>query len=80
MMIFVLITFMEEFENNMFLQIRGSKNSRKVLPVKRCLIILLISIVLSFVLMVSFWQYIRIFMAATWEVRYRILICLICSR
>lgn len=34
MMIFVLITFMEEFENNMFLQIRGSKNSRKVLPVK----------------------------------------------
>ena len=49
MMIFVLITFMEEFENNMFLQIRGSKNSRKVLPVKRCLIILLISIVLSFV-------------------------------
>ena len=49
MMIFVLITFMEEFENNMFLQIRGSKNSRKVLPVKRCFIILLISIVLSFV-------------------------------
>ena len=46
MMIFVLITFMEEFENNM---IRGSKNSRKVLPVKRCFIILLISIVLSFV-------------------------------
>ena len=49
MMIFVLITFMEEFENNMFLQIRGSKNSRKVLPIKRCFIILLISIVLSFV-------------------------------
>lgn len=49
MMIFVLITFMEEFENNMFLQIRGSNNSRKVLPVKRCFIILLISIVLSFV-------------------------------
>lgn len=29
MMIFVLITFMEEFENNMFLQIRGSKIPEK---------------------------------------------------